>query len=113
MTCFAGIFVSGGKARNVTFEAESPEEAVQIAERWGVGVTGEARETAGVTIVAPEPESYDIETAGKILSPKNPLSRSTLIRMVAREELDRVPNTRRFLITRESIVRLCSRRSRN
>lgn len=53
---------------------------------------------------APEllPESYELPVAQKLLGG---ISRSTIYRDVHRGLLDRVPHTRRVLITRESIER--------
>lgn len=50
----------------------------------------------------PLPESYELPDAQKLLGN---VSRSTIYREVHRGLLDRVPHTRRVLITRESIER--------
>lgn len=108
MTRFAGVYVKDGAARSIHFEATSFEEAKQIAQLWGVGVSGEvpASTSACVAHVA-MPEAYDEVSAGRMLSgnPAKPLSRSSLYRLVAVGKLDRLPGTRRFLITRQSIER--------
>lgn len=101
MTRYAGVYVQDGIVRNVEFEASSFEEAKSIAQRWGVGISGDAQ-LACNTAVLPPPEAYDEESASKMLGG---VSRSSLYRMVAVGKLDRLPGTRRFLITRESIER--------
>jgi hypothetical protein len=108
MTKYAGVFVTAGGVRQITFEAENAEEAKQLAQRWGVGVTGEAREHAAE--VREEPQSYDEKTAGVLITgnPEKPLSRASLYRLVAVGSLTRVPSTRRFLITRKSLEAYCS-----
>lgn len=113
MTRYAGVYVTDGGVRQVTFEAASPDEAKQLAQKWGVGVTGEARETPASGGASAIPEAYDEETAGKLLTgnPEKPLSRSSLYRLVAVGALERVPGTRRFLITRSSLERYCQGRN--
>lgn len=86
----------------MTFEAEDADEAREIAEAWGIGVEGETREVA--TVAAPVPEAFNEKTARQMLGG---ISRATLWREMALGRLERVPNTRRVLITRASIERRC------
>lgn len=109
MTRFSAVFGVRGQLRRMSFDAETLEEAQLLAEKWGVAVEGEARETPANSAPALLPEGYDWQTAGKMIAAPDGLSRATMYRLVAAEELDKVPGTRRFLVTRESIERYCRR----
>lgn len=111
MNVYAAVFVLEGSVRQVTFEAESPEEAKLLAQKWGLGVTGEARSMGADA--PPKPEAYDFKTAGVLLSgnPEKPLSISSIRRLEAIGKLSRLPNTCRFLITRKSLERYCGAQS--
>lgn len=102
---FAGLFIKDARTRRVVIEAESLEEATEIAKGWNVGITEEV-----VGEIAPDnvlPEAYDEKTARRLLGG---ISRSTLYAWLVTGELERVPDTRRVLVTRSSIERRCRSR---
>jgi hypothetical protein len=98
MTTYSAIYPVDGALRRMWFEASSENEARGFAARCGAGLEGPAnRATEEPTV----PEYYDAETACKLLGG---ISRTTLWKELAVENLERVPNTRRVLVTRESIL---------
>jgi hypothetical protein len=102
MKLFTGIYVVAGAVRRMTFEAESPQEAQKLAAPWGVGVEGETQVLAEAETTLPE--AYDLKTTCRLLGNISP---STIYREVAVGGLERVPNSRRILITRKSIESRC------
>lgn len=104
MTRYAGIFIVAGAVRRLRFEAASPEEANELALKWGVGVEGEAADTS--TVAAAQPEAYDLPTARRVLGN---VSRSTIYRWLLLGELERLPSIGKVLITRQSIERRAGR----
>lgn len=105
---YAAVYITSGSVRNVTFEAQSEQEAQTLAEKWGMGVTGPAR--VGPPVAPFLPAAYDISKAGVMLSGNinKPLSRSSIRRLLDAGKLSRLPGTARLLITRESIEAFCS-----
>lgn len=100
---FSGIYVAAGEIRRVVYEAKDILEARQFAERWSVGLEGEAGAFPGESS-APLPEAYNEKTARYLLGG---ISRTTLYAELATGRLQRVPGTRRVLVTRRSIERRC------
>jgi hypothetical protein len=89
----------------MTFEAESLEQARQLAIAWGgVGLEGQAPELNFASVSAPLPEAYDLVTARKLLGN---VSRGTIYRWLLRGKLERHPDIRKVLITRRSIEQSC------
>ncbi len=108
MKTYSAVYVEDGGLLRMWFEAGDAEKARAFAARCGAGLEGEAaRPEAGNPAI---PEAYDEETARHILGN---ISRSTLYRDLAVGRLDRVPDTRKVLVTRESIERRCRLRRRN
>lgn len=99
MTNYSGVFVLNGSIRRIVFEASSQAEAEEMAKKWNVGIEGVAQI---VNTPAPIPEAYDAKTACKLLGG---VSRQTLYRDLVVGLLQRVPHTRRVLITRKSLER--------
>jgi hypothetical protein len=104
---YRAIFIANGSIRKITFEALCSQEAEQLARNWGCGLEGEAVEDAQVD--SPRPvakEAFDVPSACQILGG---ISRTTLYRLLVRGKLERLPATRKVLVTRRSIERLCSK----
>lgn len=102
MKLFTGIYTVDGSVRRMTMEAESLAEARGVASKWGVGIEGEGSGFASSP--APVPEAYAEGQARKLLGE---ISRTSLYRMLIRGDVDRLPGTRKVLVTRASIERFC------
>jgi hypothetical protein len=100
---YAGVFVTDGEVRRVIYEAKDMDEAKQMATKWDIGIEGEATAMPG-DAPPPLPEAYDAKTARYILGG---ISRTTLYAELATGRLERLPGTRRVLVTRRSIERRC------
>ncbi|HEY0945050.1 MAG TPA: helix-turn-helix domain-containing protein [Opitutaceae bacterium] len=107
MRQFSAIYVSGGTLRKVLFEAATAAEAQELATKWGFGIQGEISETTPPPAdkTTSLPEAFDVENACRMLGD---ISRTTLYRLLVRGKLERVPATRKVLVTRRSIERFCS-----
>ena len=80
----------------MTFEARNIDEAHALAARWGAGLEGEVARGE-----APElPVAYGMAKARQLLGG---VSRSQVYVWLTLGLLERLPSTRRVLITRESI----------
>lgn len=101
MKKFAGIYVRNAQAFRVIFEAEDRDAADRIGVDWGIGVEGEAPE-ANAAAEVPPPEAFSIAEAGRLLGG---IKRSTIYRWLGCGKLERLPDCRRVLITRRSILR--------
>lgn len=95
---FCANFAKEGICRRVWFESDSFESARDVATSWGVGLLGESQQPE----LRPEalPEAYDESDARRLLGG---ISRTTLWRELADGKLERLPGTRRLLVTRSSI----------
>jgi len=84
--------------RRIFFEAIDDEEAREFCVQWGCGLEGKSTrpELGGESL----PEAYDQETACRLLGG---ISKSTLYRELQDGKLERVPGTRRILVTRSSL----------
>lgn len=93
---FSAVFVHDGQVRRMTFDAADITEARSLAARWGVGVEGEVARGE-----IPElPVAYGMAKARQILGG---VSRSQVYVWLTLRRLERLPGTRRVLITRESV----------
>lgn len=106
MKTFNGIYIIGGSVRRMTIEAETLDEAKTIAGPWGVGIEGEGGSIAGPP---PIPEAYNEADARDLLGK---ISRTSLYRMLVRGDVERLPGTRKVLVTRLSIEQFCRMRGR-
>ncbi|EIQ01131.1 hypothetical protein OpiT1DRAFT_05699 [Opitutaceae bacterium TAV1] len=104
MTRYTGVYVTKGTVRNVEFEAADAAEAQMLARLWNVGLVGEAAPRQAPNTVPPE--AFNVKDTCRMLGN---VSRTQIYRWVATGELDRVPDTARVLITRESIQRRARR----
>ena len=103
---YRAIYVAEASVRNVTFEALSLEEARRLATGWGFGLEGEVtEENSRPQCNAAAPEAFDVTSACRIMGN---ISRTTLYRLLIRGKLERLPATRKVLVTRRSIERFCS-----
>lgn len=100
MKRYMGIYIVAGTIRRMTFEATDLEDARQQADKWGVGVEGEAVDVEPVHPT--EPTAFNLEDAKRLLGG---IGRSTIYQMLYDGRLERVPGVRRVLITRRSIER--------
>ena len=101
---FAAFYALKGTIRRVFLEAETEDEAREICFRWGAGLEGLAVRPEAKQ--EPLPVAYDEKTARKLLGG---ISQATLYRWLATGKVERVPDTRRVLITRSSIERQSQR----
>jgi hypothetical protein len=106
MKRFRAIYLAESSIRNVTFEALCLDEAKRLAAAWGFGLEGEvAEESTQLKSNAYAPEAFDVASACRILGD---ISRTTLYRLLLRGKLERLPATRKVLVTRRSVERFCS-----
>ncbi|WP_438479705.1 helix-turn-helix domain-containing protein [Oleiharenicola lentus] len=107
---FAGVFSFNGEARHVTLEAVSLVEARLIAERWAVGITGEAPPLAvsAARTLRKHPReeiddflTYTVPEIEAVLK----ISRPTIYRLIARKIFRPVPGIRHKLIPRDQVVK--------
>lgn len=98
MTLYTGVYVRDGRVHRMTFEAETDSAAQELAKQWGVGLDGRAEVPELKSL--PPPEAYDEKTARQLLGG---ISRTTLFMELKQGYLERLPGTRRLLITRRSI----------
>lgn len=96
----AAVFVANGEIRRLWFQAASEEEARAFCLQFNAGYEGLSRTPE--TEVKPAPEAYNATTARELLGG---ISESTLYRELSEGKLERVPDTRRLLITRASLER--------
>lgn len=104
---FSAVFCVQASIRRVTFEAFSLDEAQGLASTWGFGLEGEASAEPDRDIRSHVPaEALDVKSACRVLGG---ISRTTLYRLLVKGQLERLPATRKVLVTRRSIERYCSR----
>lgn len=95
---YSAIWIEGGQIRRLWFEASHEAEARAFCVRANAGFEGRS---AGPEIRAdPLPEAYNVETACAMLGG---ISAATLYREIADGKLEKLPGTRRVLVTRESL----------
>lgn len=103
---YRAIYLADSSIRNVTFEALCLDEAKRLAAGWGFGLEGEVtEEPQQPQRNAVTPEAFDVASACRIMGD---ISRTTLYRLLIRGKLERLPATRKVLVTRRSIERFCS-----
>ena len=95
---YSAITPVSGEIRRIFFEAADIEEARRIAAGCNAGLEGEAKRPE-----VPVPVAFNLREARALLGG---ISRATVYNWVAVGKLDRVPGTRKVLITRKSIERL-------
>jgi hypothetical protein len=104
---YRAIFFVNASIRRITFEALSLEEAQRLAANWGFGLEGEVTEDPPTESRRPlVMEAFDVASACRVLGD---ISRTTLYRLLVRGQLERLPATRKVLVTRRSIERFCSK----
>ena len=93
---FSAIIPVDGELRRVWFDADDEDDARRVAVACNAGLEGAA--------VRPEPTrvAYSLQEARELLGG---VSRATVYNWVAVGRLERVPNTRRLLVTRQSLER--------
>lgn len=98
MQIYSAITIADGNIRRMWYEAPGEPEAKAFAVKVGAGFEGPAVRPQ----VACEPprEAYNEEATRRLLGG---ISKSTLYREIQDGKLERVPGTRRILITRSSI----------
>jgi len=107
MKRFQAIYLMQASIRKITFEALNLDEAQRLATLWGFGLEGEATEERASDARRPlAAEAFDVSSACKVLGD---ISRTTLYRLLLRGQLERLPATRKVLVTRRSIERFCSK----
>lgn len=99
---WSAIYVANGVLHRMNFEAGNEAEAREFAIRCGAGLAGEA--TRSESRSEPLPVAYDAKTARRLLGG---VSRSSLYKELVLGRLERVPGTRRVLITRSSLEQRC------
>lgn len=95
---FAGVYIHDGQVRRMTFEATNSNEAQALASDWGVGVDGEVERKQAAA--AEVPMAFDLAAVRRILGG---VSRSQIYVWLTLGRLERLPGTRRVLITRASV----------
>lgn len=104
---FSAVYILEGTTRRMTYQAADLAEATDLAAKWGVGVTGEAVQKGGEP-EPPLPTAYSWREAARQLGG---VSRSQIYTWLTLGRLSRLPDTRRVLITRESLERMRPRGS--
>jgi hypothetical protein len=104
LAMYAAVYAHRGTVRRVWLEAATEEEAMETCVRWNVGLEGLASRPKE------EPaHAYDEKTARRLLGG---ISRTTLYKELTLGRLERVSDTRKVLITRESLERRVGQRPR-
>jgi len=107
MKRYRAIFLQNASIRRIIFEAMNADEAQRLAAGWGFGLEGEeSGSLAGETHRSPIAEVLDVASTCRVLGD---ISRTTLYRLLVRGLLERLPATRKVLVTRRSIERFCSK----
>lgn len=97
MPQYSAIIPVSGVVRRIWFDADSDNDARILAAHCNAGLEGEARRPD-----VPVPVAFGLKETRELLGG---VSRATIYNWVALGRLERVPNTRRLLVTRESIER--------
>jgi hypothetical protein len=92
---YQAIIPVDGEVRRITFDAADLIEAKRVAAACNAGLEGEAIPDA-------VPEAFGVQKTRELLGG---VSRGTIYNWLAVGRLDRVPGTRRVLVTRSSIER--------
>ena len=94
MKTFAATVAVSGRAQRIVFDAQDDTAALRIATACNAALVGECESPAAL------PEAYNEKDARRLLGG---VSSKTLWRWCALGYLERLPKTRRVLITRQSI----------
>lgn len=104
---YRAVFIVNGSIRRLIFEALSTQEAERLAANWGCGLEGEVDDDPQIqTHRAVAKEAFDVASACRVLGD---ISRTTLYRLLVKGQLERLPATRKVLVTGRSIERFCSK----
>jgi hypothetical protein len=105
MSRYCAIIPVRGDLRRIFFDADSVEDARLVATSCNAGLQGEAFTPNPAPAPVDPPFAYDQTKARELLGG---ISRATLYNWLAVGRLERVPDTRRVLITRSSLERAVS-----
>lgn len=94
------MFVEQGQIRRLWFRATTEREGRAFCIKFNAGYEGMARSPE--VEIKPLPAAYDVKTSCALLGG---ISEATLYREIKDGKLDRLPDTRRVLVTRESLER--------
>lgn len=98
---YAALVPVAGRLVRIHFDALDERDALNVAMACNGGLAPDSGEP-----VVPGPVAYDVQKARELLGG---ISRATVYAWLAVGRLERVPGTRRVLITRTSIERVASR----
>ena len=98
---YSAVFIVEGTTRKMTYEARDLAEAKALASKWGAGVMGEVAAPGEVAAILPQ--AYPWREAARQLGG---VSRSQIYNWLSLGRLQRLPSTRRVLITRESVEKM-------
>jgi hypothetical protein len=93
---YSAVIPVDGELRRIFFDAADVDDARRTAIACNAGLEGEARRSEPARI------AYSLQEARELLGG---VSRATVYNWVALGRLERVPNTRRLLVTRQSLER--------
>lgn len=100
MKKFAGIYIFNGQVRHMTVEATDEQEARSLgANPQPFGVQGEAMPCGSPAATASP--VFDLREVTNLFK----VSRGTVHRWLIEGRLERIPDIRKILITRESVER--------
>jgi hypothetical protein len=104
MKTFAGNLVLNGHTHLMSFAATNEEQALALGTKYDFAVNGETVPFAAVAVTAePELPYYNLEDAVKRLGN---VTRQTIYKWCVTGRLERIPGTRKILITRASLERM-------
>jgi hypothetical protein len=97
---FSALRVEDGSLQRIWFEALDEDAAKKLCLRFDAGYEGQSARPGLKT--SPLPLAFDSQTARNMLGG---ISVSTLYRLIATRQLERLPGTGRVLVTRSSLER--------
>lgn len=99
---YSAVIPVSGEVRRIFFDAADTDDARRVAASCNAGLEGAA------CIPEAIPEAFGVQKTRELLGG---VSRGTIYNWLALGRLDRVPGTRRVLVTRSSIERAVGRQS--
>lgn len=96
MPQYSALIPVAGELRRVWFDASDEDDARSVAVACNAGLEGPAKRSE------PSRVAFSLQEARELLGG---VSRATVYNWIAVGRLERVPNTRRLLVTRESLER--------